>query len=86
MGYKGLPLSLNFTSLLHIDLPHINVFFYLAHKNKMAKNQEELLKYLREAIDALEKIRDDDKNNDNKWKTFQPRKSQPLIIPNRLVS
>lgn len=52
----------------------------------MAKNQEELLKYLREAIDALEKIKDNEKNNDNKWKTLQPSKSQPLIIPNRLVS
>lgn len=52
----------------------------------MAKNKEELYKYLAEAIKILDSIKDDEKNNVNKWRTIQPRNKSPLIIPNRFQS
>jgi hypothetical protein len=51
----------------------------------MAKNHEELMRGLAEAIKILESIKDDEKNNGNKWRTLQPRQSTPMTIPNRSV-
>ena len=40
----------------------------------MVKNPQDLLKYLQQAIEMYQKY-DDEKNNNNKWKTIQPKKS-----------